>query len=206
VHLLAYFLDDRNVNGFRDWIRDLQRSRRERNVCIAARLRSLGFDINVEEIELRCRGMAGRPHFAQVMVERGYAGSVAEAFNKYLAAGASAYVDRKEPTFEDAVLRIREARGISSLAHPVRIRPNVHILLPEILCSGINGIEAYHSEHSFLETDQYLQIALRHNLLVTGGSDFHGSAKPDIALGIGRSQHPLVPKNVLGSMRQWGEF
>ena len=72
VHLLGYFLAEDGLGEFREWVLDLQASRRERNVRLVARLRELGFDITLEEAEARGRGMTGRPHFAQIMVEKGY--------------------------------------------------------------------------------------------------------------------------------------
>src|SRR5580704_4571316 len=75
VHLLGYFLNPNGLADFRKWVLDLQASRRERNVRLAARLRELGFDITIEEVERRGRGMTGRPHFAQIMLEKGYVGN-----------------------------------------------------------------------------------------------------------------------------------
>src|SRR6185312_10691884 len=107
-----------------------QAARRERNVRLAARLRELGFDITLEEAEGRGRGMTGRPHFAQILVEKGYVANIRQAFDDYLDEAATGYVYRREPPFAEAVARIREAGGIASLAHPVRVNGDVPLLLP----------------------------------------------------------------------------
>jgi len=175
VHLLGYFLRPDGLAGFRDWVLDMQASRRERNVRLAARLRELGFDITLEEAEARGRGMTGRPHFAQIMVEKGYVANLRQAFDDYLDEAAKGYVYRREPQLSEAVARIREAGGIASLAHPVRVNGDIKTLLPELCGAGLNAIEAYHSDHKTSDVELYLGLAERYGLLVTGGSDFHGA-------------------------------
>ena len=87
VHLLGYFLDTKGLGEFRSWIRDLQAARRDRNIRLVARLQELGMDITLEEAEARGRGMTGRPHFAQLMVEKGYVPNLREAFDRAAADG-----------------------------------------------------------------------------------------------------------------------
>jgi hypothetical protein len=195
VHLLGYFLnEDHGLEDFRNWVLDMQASRRDRNVRLVARLRELGFDITLEEAEARGRGLTGRPHFAQLMVEKGYVSSLQQAFDEYLDESAKGYVDRREPEFSEGVERIRNAGGIASLAHPVRVRADIPSLLPELCGAGMNAIEAYHSDHTPRDTAQYLGLAQRHGLLVTGGSDFHGAVKPGVSLGTGCRGNLNIPR------------
>ena len=201
VHLLGYFLRPDKLNGFREWIVDMQASRRERNVRLAARLRELGFDITLEEAERRGRGMTGRPHFAQIMVEKGYVGNLRQAFDEYLDEAATGYVYRREPQLTEAVARIRGAGGIASLAHPVRVNGDVPTLLPELCAAGMNAIEAYHSDHEAKDVELYLGLAERYGLLVTGGSDFHGAVKPGVRLGTGSDGNLKVPREVFDKLR-----
>jgi 3',5'-nucleoside bisphosphate phosphatase len=201
VHLLGYFLRADQLDGFRDWVVDLQASRRERNARLAARLRELGFDITLEEAESRGRGMTGRPHFAQIMVEKGYVANIRQAFDDYLDEAAVGYVFRREPQFGEAVARIREAGGIASLAHPVRVNGDVPKLLPELCEAGLNAIEAYHSDHAPKDVELYLALAARYGLLVTGGSDFHGLVKPGVRLGTGCDGNLHVPREVFERLR-----
>jgi len=197
VHLLGYFPDTGNLAEFREWILDQQASRRERNVRLAARLRELGFDITLEEAEARGRGMTGRPHFAEIMVEKGYVKNLRQAFDDYLDESATGYVYRREPSFSEGVAAIRQAGGVSSLAHPVRVHGDVPRMMPELCEAGLTAIEAYHSDHDAQDTELYLGLARRYGLLVTGGSDYHGEVKPGVKLGTGYEGNLRVPPEVL---------
>jgi len=202
VHLLGYFLGDNGLKTFRSWVLEMQASRRERNVRLAARLRELGFKITLEEAESRGRGMTGRPHFAQLMVEKGYVASLRQAFDEYLDESAKGYVHRIEPQFAEGVARIREAGGIASLAHPVRVRADIPTILPELCDAGLNALEAYHSDHTGRDTQQYLKLAARYGLMVTGGSDFHGAVKPGVLLGTGFNGNLRIPTDLFDQLRE----
>lgn len=197
VHLLGYFPRRDRLGELRHWIAKIQTARRERNTRLAARLRALGVDVTLEEVEARGRGMTGRPHFAQILVEKGYVGSLQQAFDDYLDQSAKGYVDRREPQFAEAAAKIRGADGIASLAHPIRVIGDVSAMMPELRGAGLNAIEAYHSDHSVQDTQTYLRIACDHGLLVTGGSDFHGAAKPGVELGTGRKKNLRIPEDLL---------
>jgi len=201
VHLLGYFL---GPNGgqeeFRTWVLDQQAARRDRNIRLVARLQELGFDITLEEAEARGRGMTGRPHFAAIMVEKGYVSDFRQAFDDYLDESAKGYVYRQEPQFAEGVRRIREAGGIASVAHPVRVKGDVPSLMPELVESGMNAIEAYHSDHTEQDTGLYLNLAQRYGLMVTGGSDFHGAVKPSVKLGTG-SGDLRIPGDLVERLR-----
>jgi predicted metal-dependent phosphoesterase TrpH len=201
VHLLGYFLRADGLGDLRTWIGDLQASRRDRNVRLIARLRELGLDITLDEVQARGGGMTGRPHFAQVLIEKGYVKSMQQAFDDYLDESAKGYVTRREPQFAEAVQHIRKAGGIASLAHPIRLREDVAALMPSLRTAGLNAIEAYHSDHSPEQTALYLQLADQHGLLVTGGSDFHGAVKPEIHLGTGRHGNLRIPEDVVDRLR-----
>jgi 3',5'-nucleoside bisphosphate phosphatase len=201
VHLLGYFLSADGLGDFRTWIGELQASRRERNLRLIARLRELGLEITLEEVQARGGEMMGRPHFAQVLIEKGYVRSLQQAFDEYLDESAKGYVTRREPQFAEAVKHIRDAGGIASLAHPVRIREDVAAILPELRAAGLNAIEVYHSDHSPSQSALYLKLAEQHGLLVTGGSDFHGAVKPEIHLGTGRGGNLKVPDDLVDRLR-----
>jgi 3',5'-nucleoside bisphosphate phosphatase len=204
VHLLGYFLHDGDhaITDFRHWVLDMQASRRDRNIRLVARLQELGFNITLEEAEARGRGLTGRPHFAQLMVEKGYVSTLQQAFDEYLDESAKGYVYRREPQFGEGVERIRNAGGIASLAHPVRVRGDIETLLPELCAVGMNAIEVYHSDHSSQDTARYLALAKRHGLRVTGGSDFHGAAKPAVNLGTGYAGNLQIPEDLVDRLRE----
>ena len=184
VHVLGYFLDG-PTPGFRAWLAELQAGRRDRNRRLAARLQSLGVDVALEEVERLGRSVAGRPHFARVMREKGFVATLQEAFDLYLGETAKAYVRRDEPTLAQGVRRVREAGGLPSLAHPVRLFRNPAALDGVIVPArdaGLAALEAYHSDHSPADTALFIQLARRHGLALTGGTDFHGDNKPGLQL------------------------
>ena len=201
VHLLGYFLTQDKLGAMRQEILAMQGARRDRNVRLVARLQSLGFDITLEEVQARGRGLTARPHFAQVMVEKGYVSTLQQAFDEYLDESAKGYVYRREPTFAEAAAMIREAGGIASLAHPVRVKEDVAAVMPELCAAGMNAIEAYHSDHQPQHTNLYLALAEEFGLLVTGGSDFHGDAKPGLMLGTGRGGNLHIPADLFQKLQ-----
>lgn len=201
VHLLGYFLSQDGMTDFRGWILEMQAARRDRNIRLIERLQSLGFDITLAEVQVRGRGLTARPHFAQVMVEKGYVATIQQAFDDYLKESAKGYVYRQEPTFADGVAMIRNAGGIASLAHPVRVVGDLAAMMPELCRDGLNAIEVYHSDHQPANTEMYLSLAKRYGLLATGGSDFHGAAKPGLDLGTGRGGNLKIPENLFENLR-----
>lgn len=202
AHLLGYFWGQDGMGDFRKWVLDQQASRRERNIRLAKRLRELGFDITLEEAEARGRGMTGRPHFARIMVEKGYVANLRQAFDDYLDESAKGYVYRQEPQFAEGVDAIRRAGGIASLAHPVRVKGDVQALMPELCAAGLNAIEAYHSDHTPADTALYLGLAQQYDLRVTGGSDFHGEVKPGVRLGSGCDGNLQIPADLLERLKR----
>jgi predicted metal-dependent phosphoesterase TrpH len=135
------------------------------------------------------------------MIEKGYVANLQQAFDDYLDEFAKGYVYRHEPQFAEGVERIRIAGGIASLAHPARIRTDIAAIMPELCSIGLNGIEAYHSDHSPAATQLYINIAKRYGLLVTGGSDFHGAAKPGLRLGTGYDDRLIIPDDLIEQLR-----
>jgi predicted metal-dependent phosphoesterase TrpH len=205
VHLLGYWLKSGPSPEFRDWLEELQASRRERNARLVDRLRELGLEITLEEVQAIGRSMTGRPHFARVMVDKGYVKTSQEAFDKYLDEKGAAYVDREEPTLAEGIRHIRSSGGVSSLAHPIRLGKRIPAqeedLIRQMVKMGLQAIEVYHSDHNERDTERYQRIARRYDLAVTGGSDFHGEAKPGVLLGSGRNGNVVVPNKVLDRLR-----
>ncbi|GGG90925.1 PHP domain-containing protein [Silvibacterium dinghuense] len=198
VHLLGYF-STLPPQSFCNWLRKLQEGRRERNIELLARLRSLGLELTWDEVQRLAQRQVGRPHFAQALVARGYVSSLREAFDRYLGEGAAAWVERDEPPLTETLAALREAEGVSSLAHPVRIANDAEALgefIAQYATLGLDAVECFHPEIS-PELSQYLvQTASELGLGITGGSDFHGANKPGIAIGTGKNQSLCVPKAV----------
>lgn len=195
VHLLAYFLNEPPAGPFWDWLNQMQASRRERNLRMVDKLRTFGLDISIEEVEQLGRSIAGRPHFARIMVQKGYVPTIQRAFDDYLDESARGYVDRYEPTLAEAIQRVHDAGGISSLAHPIRVRDQAAI--PGLREAGLTALEVFHSDHGPAETGRYRDLAEKYGFAITGGSDFHGAVKPGVELG-----GAAVPKSVLDQLRE----
>jgi predicted metal-dependent phosphoesterase TrpH len=190
MHVLGYCINVENelLAAKLDELRD---ARNNRNPLIATRLQSLGLNINYDDVaRLAGNEVVGRPHFARLMVERGYAQSIQDAFNRFLAKGAAAYVEKARLTPADSIALIHEAGGVAVLAHPYQLKlpsfEEVEQLIGELARMGLDGIEAIYSRHSPVERDIYARMAARHGLLVTGGSDYHGTYKPDISIVTGK--------------------
>ena len=172
IHVLGY-CRDWEAEWFQEFLGAQREERRRRVYRIAARLAELGMPIDPDDVfALVKEGSAGRPHVAQVMVNRGYVKSVREAFERYLSRNGPANVPRKRLTPVEAVRIIRRARGVPVLAHPGLA--NRDELIPELVEAGLAGIEAFYPEHSTGQITAYRELAAKLGLVATGGSDFHG--------------------------------
>lgn len=184
IHVLGYFVDH-EAPWFQTFLSGQRAERVARVHRIAERLAELGMPIDPAEVfALVKEGSAGRPHVAQVMVARGYVKSVQEAFDKYLKSGAPASAPRRRLAPSEAVGVIRRAGGVPVLAHPGLADRDE--LIPPLVEAGLMGIEAYYAEHSAAQTRQYLELCRRHDLVPTGGSDYHGPQS-------GRTNPPGTP-------------
>lgn len=141
----------------------------------------------------------GRPDLAKLCVKYRYASTVKEAFDKYLIdAFNKTRGVRRKMQYEECLRLIKNSGGIAVLAHPKSLElseKNFLILLKDMISKGLEGIEVYHSSHSKYEMDYYTGIANKYDLLVSGGSDYHGkSVKPDIELGTGKNNNFCIKK------------
>jgi predicted metal-dependent phosphoesterase TrpH len=203
VHVLGYFFKGPS-DEFCQWIIGQQQARHERNVELAAKLQSLGVNITIEEVRALGRTMAGRPHFARLLVEKGYVSNLQEAFDVYLDEKGKAYVEKHDPTVAEGIRWIRDGGGIPSLAHPVRLgrfATQEEDLIRQLAKMGLQAIEAYHSEHTGRHRDRYEYLGRKYDLALTGGSDFHGENKPDVKLGSGKDNNVQVPRKLLDRLR-----
>ncbi len=204
LHILGYFLDWKDPELNRR-LAQLRASRHARNPHIIQKLNELGLTITYEEVTaLAGTESVGRPHIARVLMDKGYVTSAKDAFDRYLANGAAAYVERDLPTPAEAIAWIKGARGIAVLAHPTWVKESAEGLFR--LCDtlkqhGLGGIEVHYSTHTKRQTSEYLSLAKQLDLLVTGGSDFHGITKPDIEVGIGRGSLK-VPEKLLAPLKK----
>ena len=156
------------------------------------KLNNLGYDINFHEvIKISGSGAIGRPHIAKILLEKGYISNIKEAFIKLLSPGCPAYIPRYKITPQEAINIILEAKGIPVLAHP-GVNPDDNII-PSLKELGLLGIEVWHPEHNPQAIEKYFKLAKNYGLLMTGGSDWHGSNKDgDFSLGSIKMDYSLV--------------
>lgn len=183
----------------------MHQSRERRNLKIVSRLKSLGIDLDMDEVRKVAGGTIGRPHFARVLMDMGVISSFSQAFDEYLGARGRAYVSKEKITPEQGIQAICKDGGLAVLAHPFLLNMTLEQLDPllkRLKRFGLVGIEALYPEHDQKQTAMYLDLAKRHGLLVSGGSDFHGSVKPDTFLGVGRN-NLHVPASLLEDMKKF---
>jgi predicted metal-dependent phosphoesterase TrpH len=149
---------------------------------IIARLNEAGIDITIEEVYAQRRGDAtlGRPHLADALVAKGHVASRDEAFNIFLHNGSKYYINHYSPSPELAIRLIKEAGGVAVIAHPLASRSGRTIkseTLLKLINAGLDGIEVDHRDHSEQERSELLRLAIEHDLVVTGSSDYHGTGK-----------------------------
>ena len=193
-HLLGYGFDPADPALGRA-LTELRELRAERNKAIMAKAASLGLPFTWADV-LRHVGdggeVVGRPHIAAALVEAGVVGTIQEAFDKYLATGQPLYTPKDGLSPRRAADLLHATGGIAVMAHPAlnrwadpdALRARLSVLKAD---AGLDGVEAYYSQHTPAQTEHYLRIAEDLELVVTGGSDFHGTPKPHVILGFGSS-------------------
>jgi predicted metal-dependent phosphoesterase TrpH len=174
VHVLGYFVDpaDTPLNEF---LARQRADRRRRVIEIANRLDVLGVPVDRTALvtaALQPGRSPGRPLVAAALVAAGHVRDIADAFNRFLAQGAPAFIERVGPPPGEVIDRIRAARGIASIAHPGKLK--LDELIPSMVDAGLPAIEVYHPDHDPSDVARYEAMASHYRLVVTGGSDYHG--------------------------------
>lgn len=195
MHLLGFCLDIYHPL-LNERLGYLQKARAERNPKIVEKLNRLGIDLTYEEVlKASGGGQVGRPHFAQVLLEKKYVKTFQEAFDRFLKKGAPAYADKFRFTAKEALHFINEAKGVAVLAHPNTLNlsgtSELENLILRLVKEGLRGIEVYYPEHSPLEVARYKALAEKYDLLITGGTDYHGIEKNGLDIGVGRGEMKL---------------
>lgn len=205
MHMVVLWVDD-GPGPLQDLLSGLRLGRDDRNLVILDRLGELGLEVPMEEVAAKAGGgSVGRPHIAAVMVERGYVPDITAAFDLYLANGAPAYVTRRRLEPEEAIRASLESGGVPLLAHPHTLAcptdTELEGLLRRLQGMGLVGLE---SDHSASEPDRrrfLRRLASRVGLVPSGGSDFHGTFKPGISIGVGTGDL-AVPEEFLDELRR----
>jgi predicted metal-dependent phosphoesterase TrpH len=182
VHVLGYFIDytDPEFNAALDRFKN---SRLKRGQRMVAKLEKLGINIDWQRVmEIAGGSTIGRPHIAQAMLEKGYVTSFKEAFSEYLGHNRPAYVERDKMTPKEAVELIIKAEGLPVLAHPLTL-PDPEAMTAELKGGGLVGLEVYYDGYTTKKISRLLALAGRYELVVTGGSDYHGLDPTETAIG-----------------------
>lgn len=202
MHILGYFLDIHDEE-FLNELKLLQGVRERRNIKMIEKFAAHDIHIDIKELENIAGGdLVGRPHFASWLVMNNYAKDYYDAFKKFLNDGGVCYVKKEKVTPEKAISIIKNNGGLAVIAHPIflkaKTRTKLKALFSDLKEVGLDGIEVYHSDHAHDKMLMFESLARELNLLMTGGSDFHGTHKPFIEVGVGRGnlllKHELVDK------------
>ena len=199
----------------------LRSARGRRNQAMLAKLAELGMEIDLSECaeaqkdktcaysDMPLAGVCGlstlgRPHIALELVRKGYVKTSKEAFDRFIGQDKPAYVPKEDFAPQEAVRLLSESGAVVLVAHPMLIRcpaPWLDEFVASLIPHGLDGMEAYHSEHSNSGVRRVLELTSRLGLLVSGGSDFHGASKPGIRIGQGYGSL-RVPESILDSLKE----
>ncbi len=186
IHILGYFLDITNKNLLKI-LKDLEKTRYERNLQIIKKLNDIGLDISLNYVKSTSGGgLITKAHFGMALIKKGYVKTMKDAFNIYLGKGKPAYVKRVLISHQEAIQAISNADGVSSLAHPMIYGISFKDLdkaIKDLKDAGLKSIECYYPSNTLKQTNFLLSLAKKYNLKITGGSDFHGNNRPNVSLG-----------------------
>lgn len=203
THVLCYFVEEGD-GPLQDELRALRADRRARNQALVERLAELGVPVAWDEVvaEAGAEEGVGRPHFARVLVRHGQADDVSDAFDRWLADDRPAYVPKARLGPDEVARLARASGGVAVLAHPLSLGlapPDLEAVVRELAEEGLVGLEAVYGNYLPDERRMLTSMAGRVGLVATGGSDFHGTFKPDLSVGTGRGDLD-VPDSALDAL------
>lgn len=197
-HILGYFVRT-DCPRLAKALERLKHGREERTHKILANLRDLDVHVSADEVNAEAGGgVTGRPHIARVLAFKRYVSTVQEAFDQYLRRGRPAYVEKEKLDPIEILHLITDAGGLPVIAHPYTLVEDgltaLEVIIQDLLPHGLEGIEAFCPKHTPEQVARFLDYAERYDLVVTGGTDFHGANKPDMELGVIPGRPPLSPE------------
>ena len=204
IHIIGLYIDHKNEN-FLSELQKLKDAREARNERMVQNFTKAGIPLSIEELKHgNPNSVITRAHFARVLTEKGYCKDKNEAFDKYLGIGCPFYLPKPKVTPEHVLKLITDAGGTAILAHPYSYKlskSEVEVLLDYLIPLGLSGMECYYSTYNEGQVQELRRIAYKKDLLVSGGSDFHGAVKPDIAIGTGRG-NLRIPEKLLNIIKE----
>ncbi|MDZ4200252.1 MAG: PHP domain-containing protein [Kiritimatiellia bacterium] len=210
MHILGYFAEP-EASELQGALSSIRNGREIRNRFILEKLAALGKPMDWEEIPgVSAGGVIGRPHIARAMVERGYVRSMEKAFEKFLARGCPAYVERFRYEPEEIFRILHAAGGVAVLAHPGLMKLGVKpmtALIERLAAAGLDGLEVAYPDHTSAQQRKFNDLARRLDLIPTGGSDYHGMKNQIRRLGRDRAAPldiaPETPDLLLARAQRW---
>ncbi|MBQ7707981.1 MAG: PHP domain-containing protein [Lachnospiraceae bacterium] len=203
IHILGFFVDYQNEK-LKNELDYFKKQREDRNIKMVELMQKDGLDITMEKLlHGNPDSVITRAHFARVMVEEGICKDKDTAFRKYIGVGCKYYLPKPQVTCEHAMDILSRYSKCSFLAHPLLYHfgyKQIDELLDYLKPLGLKGIEAYHSSNNAYESDKLRSMALHHDLLISGGTDFHGVVKPNIKMGVGRG-NMKIPYTILEKIK-----
>lgn len=204
IHILGFYGDCENPELLAE-LDQLKMIRENRNKQMIELMQRDGFDITMEKLlHGNPDSVITRAHFARVMVEEGICKDKEVAFKKYIGVGCKYYIPKTRVSCEKAMDILNKYFKVSYLAHPLIYRlgyAQIDELLVYLKGLGLDGLEAYHSSNNSYESDKLRSFALKHDLGISGGSDFHGVVKPNIQMGKGRGGMK-IPMRLLDNIKE----
>ena len=203
-HLLGLFIEPQYYDEVEEVCRRFHYLKEKSNIALVERLRLEGYDLDFSRIQKRnVKGRVNRAHIAAEMLEMGYVSSVSDAFERFLDEKRGFYVPPDRLRLTDAIAFLRCIRSVAVLAHPLKdiSADELREMLPELKAAGLVGMETMHSSYSQEKIAVSKKIAAEFGLLESGGSDFHGSIKPGVSLGVGRG-HLNIPDGIYYALRE----
>lgn len=188
-HLLGLFIDPEYYDRIESLCTEYHLLKEQSNIALVNRLGEAGYSLDYSEIKKRnVKGNVNRAHIAAALVKRGYVSSISEAFDRLLDERRGFYIPPKRLALVDAIKFLREIKSVPVLAHPLKDVDGDYLrsMLPELKAAGLIGMETMHSSYSDEKIDISKEIAKEFDLLESGGSDYHGSNKPGVMLGVGK--------------------
>jgi predicted metal-dependent phosphoesterase TrpH len=195
IHVIGYYFDMESPK-FKKYLTLFRKERYKRAEKMVKNLNNLGIHVSMDEVEGRAKGNCiGRPHLAEILMEKGYIETFQEAFHKYIGYGSKAYEEKYQIVPEEAIRLISEAGGLSFLAHPSYAIHDDMIF--RLIKAGLDGIEIYHPKLDQNRMRHLQDIVREHCLLISGGSDCHGGRSGEICIG-----KYNVPYSILEAIKQ----
>lgn len=203
LHIVGMFISPEHFEAVNGMAAELRRRKEESNIAMVNNLRADGYDIDYAQISKAAHGITNRAHIAAELVEKGYTGSIKEAFRALLAKDGRYYVEPKRLDVFETIRFIKSIGAVAVLAHPFLnlSEDELREFLPRAIACGLDGMETLYADYDEKTTALSVRIAREYGIKESGGSDFHGERKPGICLGVGRGDL-AVPVSVLEELRR----